>query len=312
MTHFQHVHNIGEKSVISILEHNIKEFLNYGFLKIGGFIDVSIPTSGISGGDFSLLKPAYHPYCPSGMVWESPRKDWVYESEISHEDRYPINISGIYVNNNLIPAPTGNGNISYYINYKDGQIVFNKPIPLLSIVKASYSYKYVQIYTANENPWFKELQKYSYDPSIMNKGPGQSIMAEHKVQMPCIIIETIPRTFQEPYQLGDTSNIISQDLLLHIYTENPVQRNSIVDTLILQKDMETLLFDIDKVTKDQVYSLLPNGSINTGRLNQDEILSNSLYRKNVYYISLATTSELNTISSNLYNGVVRWTLKIYP
>lgn len=312
MNGFQQVNSIGEKSIISLLEDNIKDFLNYSFLKIGGFIDVNIPTSGISGGDFSTLKPSYRPECPSGTVWEAPRKNWVYESGVDHNARYPISINGIYVNNTLYPAPTGNNTLSYYINYDDGQVIFNKPIGLLSNVKASYSYRYVQVYKANESFWFKELQQYSYDPSKINRAPGQIIMANHRVQLPCIIIETIPRTFQEPYQLGDVSNIISQDLLLHIYTENPVQRNSIVDILLLQKDRQSFLYNLDNILRDKVYPLDYRGSINQNGLNYDQILSNSIYRKNVYYISLANTSELTTISSNLYLGIVRWTLKIYP
>lgn len=312
MNGFQQVNSIGEKSIISLLEDNIRDFLNYSFLKIGGFIDVNIPTSGISGGDFSTLKPSYSPECPSGTVWEAARKNWVYESGVGDEARFPIAVQGIYVNNTLYPAPTGNSNLSYYINYNDGQVVFSKPIPLLSHVKASYSYRYVQVYKANENFWFKELQQYSYDPSKINKVPGQIIMANHRVQLPCIIIETIPRTFQEPYQLGDVSNIISQDVLLHIYTENPVQRNSIVDILLLQKDRQSFLYDIDNLLRDQAYPLDYKGSINPNGLNYDQILSSPIYRKNVYYISLANTSELSAISSNLYLGVVRWTLKIYP
>jgi len=312
MSQFQHVSHIGQKSVISSLEHNIKDFLNYSFLKIGGFIDVTITTQGIAGGDFSTLKPAYSPSCPSGTVWEAPRKDWIFENEINHEDRFPITVQGVYINNDFIPGPDGTSDIGYYINYRDGQIVFNKPVKLLSKVNMSYSYRFIQTYTANESVWFKELQKWSYDPTIANKNGGQSLMAEHKVQMPCIIVETIPRTFQEPYQLGDTSNIISQDLLLHVYTENPIHRNSIIDTLILQKDMQSFLYDIDMVNKDQVFSLLPNGSVNINRLNYDQLLNDDRYQRNVFYISAATTSELNTISSNLYNGVVRWTLTVYP
>jgi hypothetical protein len=312
MNGFQHVTSINEKPLISILEDNIKDFLNYSFLKIGGFIDVVIPTSGINGGDFSKLKPGYAPECPSGTVWEAPRKNWVYESEIDYNTSHPISITGVYVNNNLYPAPTGNNTLSYYINYTDGQIVFNKPIPLLSNVNVSYSYRYVQTYKANESFWFKELQQYSYDPSKITKSAGQLIMANHRVQLPCIIIETIPRTFQEPYQLGDTSNIISQDILLHVYTESAIQRNSIIDILLLQKDRQSFLYNIDNIVRDRVYSLDHRGSINPQRRNYDQILSSAIYRKNVYYISLANTSELTTISSNLYLGVVRWTLKIYP
>lgn len=312
MSGFQLVNNINDKSVISAIEDNVKDFLNYSFLKIGGFINVLIPTSGISGGDFSTLKPSYSPECPSGTVWEAPKKNWVYESEINFNGSSPISITGVYVNNTLYPAPTGNNTLSYHINYNDGQIVFNRPIPLLSNVRVSYTYRYVQTYKSNESFWFKELQQYSYDPSKINRSSGQIIMANHRIQLPCIIIQIIPRTFQEPYQLGDVSNIISQDILLHVYAENATQRNSLVDILLLQKDNQSFLYDIQNILRDKVYSLDHRGSLNPQRQNYDQILSNYFYRKNVYYISLANTSDITTISSNLYLGIVRWTLKIYP
>jgi hypothetical protein len=309
---FQQVSNIGDKPVISILEDNIKSLLDYCFLKIGGFIDISIPSSGIAGGDFSLLKVGSDPIRPTGTVWETHRKDWVYETGISHNNRTPIDISGIYVNNSFYPAPTGQGNVAYSLNYKDGQVVFPTPKPASSNIRMNYSYRYIQTHKANESPWFKEIQKYSYDPSKINKNSGFLIMANHRVQLPCIIIETIARTSQQPYQLGTIENIISQDLLLHIYTENPVQRNSIMDMLILQKDRESYLYDLNKVIKDNKYGLNYNGSINNSGLNYDQLLSDPNYRKNVFYIESSSISEINTISSSLYNGIIRWTLKIYP
>ncbi len=48
---FHNVENISDRPAISQLEDNIKSFLDYSFLKIGGFINVNIPTSGLYNGD---------------------------------------------------------------------------------------------------------------------------------------------------------------------------------------------------------------------------------------------------------------------
>ena len=46
---FKNVSSIGDRQVLSSLEHNLKSFLDWSFLNIGGFINVNIPTSGIGG-----------------------------------------------------------------------------------------------------------------------------------------------------------------------------------------------------------------------------------------------------------------------
>lgn len=309
---FHNVNNIGDKPLVSQLEDNLKSFLDYSFIKIGGFINVSIPTNSVYGGDFATLKPSQDPARPANTVWETTRKDWVYESGICHNGRCPTAISGVYINNSFVPGPTGASPNTYTINYPMGQVIFNTPQLETTSIKLNYSYRYIQTYKANESIWWKELQKLSYDPNTAIKNKGQIITANHRVQLPAIIIETIARTSQTPYELGNTKNIISQDILLHVYTENPVQRNSILDMLLLQKDRETFLYDINSVLKDNAYMLNNNGQINPNGLNYDQIISSSKYQKNIFYIENASISEMNALSESLYNGVVRWTLKIYP
>jgi hypothetical protein len=312
MNNFQHVDNINEKKSISLLEDNIKSFLDYSFLKIGGFTNVNIPTSGIYGNDFSKLNIAYDPVRPSGSVWEAFRKDWVYETGVSHNQKFPIPISGVYLNNTFIPGPTGSPSHPYFIDYINGNVVFNTAKPANSTIKLNYSYRNIQVYKANESSWWKDLQRYHYDASTMNKTTGQITIGNHKVQLPCIIVETTARTSQEPYQLGTTENIINQDLLLHIYTENIVQRNTIMDILILQKDNQNVLYNINKLIKDQKWPIKPNGSYNTNSLNYDQIVNDSDYVSKVYYIQNAIINELGSISSLLHYGIVRWSIKIYP
>lgn len=312
MTTFQSVTNIGEKLLLSTLEDNIKSFLDWGFLNIGGFVNVNIPTSGISGSGFHTLKPVQDPAQSQNTVWESSRKEWVHETGVLYSGMQPINISGIYVNNNLVPAPTGSGQYSYRINYPLGQIVFNNPQRVNLNVSLNYSYRYVQVYKSSESVWWKELQQLSYDPNFSNDNKASLITANHRIQMPAIVIEIIPRTVQIPYELGNVKNIIGQDILLHIYTENMIQRNSIIDILLLQKEKQTYLYDINNVIKNNVQPLNHRGEKNINGLNYGQIVNSPSYQRKVFYIEEATTTEFNTISSSLYNSIVRWSLKIFP
>lgn len=312
MTTFQHVTDIGEKSAVASLEDNIKSFLDWGFLNIGGFINVRIPTSGISGGDFHKLKPSVDLSTTNNTIWSSPKKDWVYESGVSHKNNSPIPISGIYINNSFVPAPTGNATHPYRINYPLGQIIFNSPKPSSTNIQLNHTYRYVQVYKANESVWWKEIQDLAYNAKNFNTNADFNITANHRVQLPAIIIETIARTSQTPYQLGTTENIITQDLLLHIFSESPMQRNTLADILLLQKDKQSFLYDINKVIKNNVYGLNYRGEKNNSGLNYDQIVNNQTYHLKAFYIDNAVISEMNTFSSSLYNAIIRWSVKIFP
>lgn len=311
MTQFQHVSSIGSKNRVASLEDNIKSFLDWSFLNIGGFINVSIPTSGIdTSNTFSSFKPVTTTSVTPNRVWEAPRKDWVYESGISFKTSSPLYFSGVYFNNTFLPAPTGSGAYGYSVNYPLGRLTFNFNLAPSSTVRASYSHRYIQVYKASDAVWWKELQKDTYNPDNFKSTNDYLLLSNHRVQLPAIVIELIPRTILSPYQLGTTENIIVQDLLLHIFTNNPSQRNSIVDTLLLQKDNTFWLYDLNKIVKDNKTELTAFGSLNPSGINYENMVSE--YKSHWTTIKNSTIIELNTISSSLYNGVVRWSMEIFP
>ena len=49
---FNKVARLTENTLINELEENMKAFLDWGFLNIGGFVNVTIPSSGLYGGTF--------------------------------------------------------------------------------------------------------------------------------------------------------------------------------------------------------------------------------------------------------------------
>ncbi len=310
MSTFHNVGGINESNNLSLLEDNIKGFLDWSFLHIGAFVNVDIPTSGINNSsNFHTLKPISDP-TQKAKIWEGIRKDWVYESGISYGGSSPNLISGIYLNDTFLPSPTGSGSYGYSVNYPLGRVVFNNNVASTSNVKLEYSYRFVQTYKANESYWWKEVQKESYNPANFKPSGDYSITANHRVQLPAVIVETIPRTVLIPYELGTTKNIVIQDIFLHVFTENAVHRNNIMDILVAQKDKYFHLYDINNVVKSGVYPLNYNGSINNNGLNYPTLCES--YKKYWCTIKDSNIGELNTLSSRLYNGIVRWSMEIFP
>lgn len=308
MSTFHNIKSSLNKNRISILEDNIKSFLDWSFLHIGGFVNVDIPTSGLQNSVFHVLKASPDPSL-KGKCWEAPRKDWVYETGIVYNSGSPINFSGLYLNNTFLPAPTGSGNYSYNVNYPLGKVVFDNAVSERSTVLAEYSYRYVQVYKSSDNYWWKEVQKETYNPSNFNK-QDFAITSNHRVQLPAIVVELIPKTVQIPYQLGSADNIIIQDIFLHIYTENPNQRNVLADILLHQKDKTLKLYDLNNVIKNNKYILNKYGNINTNGIYYPEMIE--LFYDYWCTIKNSNTVEFNTLNSSLYNGIVRWSMEIFP
>jgi hypothetical protein len=311
MTQFHNVGSITYKDKLSNLEDNLKGFLDWSFLNIGGFVNVTKPTVGITGvAGFHSLKLSTDPTVQGNRLWEAPRKDWVYESGVSYSGMSPLPISGIYLNNTFLPAPTGSGNYGYNINYPLGQIYFTNPVSSTSSVTTEYSYRYIQTYKSSDSLWWKEVQKETYNPANYKPNGDYAITSVHRVQLPAIMIELAPRTELTPFQLGTTQNVWTQDVFLHIFTATATQRNIIIDILLAQKDKVLYLYDSDKVAKNQAYSLTSSGSINPNGQSYPALVNN--FKQYWCTIKSSSLGEINSLSSSLYNGIVRWSIEIFP
>jgi hypothetical protein len=311
---FHGVETLRDNLYITTVEENLKSFLDYGFLHIGGFTNVSIPTSGLYNNGFHVCKPTNDSSRPQNSVWQTPRKDWVWESGIQYKSTSPINISGVYINNTLYPAPTGASGVIYQLDYSNGQIIFNNKLSDNTKVELAYSYRWCQISKSSNNDLWKELQKLTYQPSssINSKDKGDySVLANHRIQLPAIVIETAPQNSSKPYELGSLAAFRSQDILLHIYTENINDANTIVDILRLQEDKVVILYDLQKVVSSGLYGLMPNGSKNIGGMNYGQLISSSDLQWNRMLIKkVAFVDMQKNASSNFVWCMIRLTSEI--
>ena len=308
---FKNVDNINDMPSISFLEDNIKKFIDYAFLEIGSFINVTRPTNDIKNNyGFHLLKHVNDPSMPF-RVWEAQRQDWVYETEVSYKNINPININEIYLNNTLVPI-TDTGKYSYDIDYNLGRVVFRNDMSTNLIVEAEYSYRHIQTHKSSDSLWFVELQKYSSDSSKFSFFGDHFLTGNHRIQLPCIIIELAPRTILTPYELGSIKNHITQDVLFYVLAENKAKTINIADLLLSQKDNTFNALDLNKIVKNGVFDLNSFGHKNPNRVSYKN-LSNSIdYIKNQCIIKNTTIIGLSNLNTDLYMSTVRWSVEIFP
>ena len=316
---FKGISDIGESLLSEQLEANIVEYLKWGFLGIGGFTNIYRATSGIYGGRFDVLRAVKDPNYTDGRVWEAPRKDWVWESGVDYTHQ-PIAISGVYVNNTFYDSTT-TGVYKHYINYPDGQVIFDNPIAGSSTVQVEYSYRNYFI-THSSVPWFRQLFTATHRPDnsqFTQTGSGMyEILAQNRVQLPAIIVEIVPDRDSRPLQIISSPSgggqIVSQDVLFHIISEGtPHARNKAVDVITYQKDATLALFDKNEIIDDNAFPLDYRGALNTGALTYPEWVK---FPENggQYFWSKMYISKMRTIPtpSNppLYRATVKGTFEI--
>lgn len=340
---FSGVDNIGQHLLMSQIENNIKSFLDWGFLNIGAFINVNRPDQNIYGNILAKLKPTQDPNFTNGQVWQTMRKDWIWEDNIIYSqcvepvsivtpatpcpisileatpcpEAYiqtisPNLIDGIFINNVFYPISTV-GSYAYTVDYINSRIIFTNPIPLSSNVEMEYAYRWVQIYNFDNAQWWRQLQ-YQTDANSdhfnqLNKGDF-SILSNNRVQLPSIIIETVSRGMSSPWQLGDKSLIMKQELLLHIVSETMADRNKIIDILRLQQDKIIKMYDTNLVIKYGVQPFLINGALNPNRLQYDDLVKCGIYKWNTARLIDIFASDVQSFSPFFSEANVKLTIEI--
>ena len=170
------------------------------------------------------------------------------------------------------------------------------------------------MYVADEAPWWDELQYNSLrvdDTYYSSTGSGSwGILANHRVQMPAIVLETVPRRRFKPYQLGDTSQFVQQDIVFHIVGENRWWRNQLVDILSYQIDSQLWLFKTDTLIGSGAYPLDYRGMKVSSPLNYDDVVNTPQYRYLLARMTNMSITEMESYDARLHEGTVRATLEV--
>lgn len=257
--------SIGKDNVTNMIESNLKSYYDWALLAyMGAWTKISVPTSGIYGADFSRLRPVNDPNYSNGQVWEAAKKDFVWETGVNYvASTGTVNptVAGPLLVNGITSASSG-----YYINYPQGQVVFNSPISTSSVVQLNYCSRYAQIYKADDAPWWREIQYGASRPDssqfLQQTSGNWSIMGVNRVQLPAVVIEVMGRGKSAVgYEVGGPSMITSRDVQFAILAENRWDRNNLMDIINLQAEHTIMMYDTNEVSEAQAYPLTSQGRL---------------------------------------------------
>jgi hypothetical protein len=302
-TSFYGVTNFGDFELTEQLTSNLKMRLDWCFLEIGAFNTASIPTSGIYGGNAHQLTKVNDYGYNSGQVWQGVRRDWVWETGVTNAS--PINISGLYLNNSFYSTST-TGTYEYSIDYPNGRVIFANAINPTGTVELNHSYRNVHVFVADEQPWFREINKGSYRPDITSSGIVLS--PEISTQLPCVAIDIIPRRTSKPFQLGNLVNWTYQAVTFHVLSENKPDAKKIADILFAQRDTTHTLFDINAIASGDAFPLNLMGSRVSGASMYPDLITD--YRWKRCRWTNTTIQEIGEVRQGLFKWAVRTDLEL--
>ncbi len=306
ITHFH------EDNISNLLEVNLKIYYDWQLLTIGAWNEVRVDNSGIYG-DYSKLRPVKDRYFNEGEVWESSRKDWVWETGVNYTDRTgtvndPLQTGSLTING----AAASN---AMFVNYPLGRVIFDTAVAITGTVQINRSERLVQILRADDAPWWSELQYGSYqiDEQFLTYASGEwSIGGHQRIQMPCIIIEVVPKGSTEGWELGGGAQIVSRDVLFHVLAEDRFTRNNLMDIINLQGDRSIHLFDSNTLSLNGDYALDFRGARTGSKMYPDLIQPSDEggYRYEPCRMVNSIVLQSRQLHPRLYEATVRTTMEI--
>ena len=319
-TKFKLVPNaLGDVLLLNNLEINLEQYLNWGFLQLGGWWNVDYTPGGGSNtaypktSDPARCRLVDDPAYSTGRVWEAFRMQWVWEQNVDYlspvdSGTYNPNTVSVYVGGVLQNAST------YDINYALGRVIFDTAIATTSVVRVEYAFRWVQVYTMDKARWFREFQFGSLNGDNTDflqrdtTGGGWSINGQHRVQLPAVVIEAVSKATSEGAELGNGSLRISQDVLFHVIAEDSFMRNNLLDIFRVQKDKTIWLFNTNAIVAAGAWPLDSVGNIANSNVYPDLVAEDG-YRYKECWFEDSVLSEVEAVHPDLYEGTVTATLQ---
>ena len=297
---FNMVEDVHNMSVTEIIRDNLLGFVDWGLIDNGGFMNVTLPTSGAYGGNYSRLRPSLDARFQNGQVWEGFRKNWVWESGLTDS---PIRISGVYVNGTFQPTSAG----GHHINYPLGRVVFDSPISTSAIVNCEFSVKTVQVFDLDKSPELKEIHNGSFridDNTFFSSSGNWTIPTDNKIQLPAVGLKVGGRSWMKPYQIGG-GHWKYNEVYAYVFSRDESWGNRLADYISYQEEKTINLFDCNQMNEDGFKSLDYKGSVSANPQTYFELVQPSSYAYKTLTLKDIEVLNGQMIGSNVYYNVVK-------
>jgi hypothetical protein len=304
--------NITDLDLQNAIQQSIISFFDWGFLNMGGFTNIKINQNDIRGSSRSTLQLVKDPNFTDGKVWETFRQNLVYESGLTSATQ-PISISGVFINNCFVlPSHPQSG---FYVNYPDGLVVFNNPIPTNSVVNMEYSFKTINIINTQVVPLIKEAQSYSFN--LTNNDYSASSgdwnqLSRKKIQFPLVNVEFSPKVTSRPYEMGDFAQFVHSDILMHVITEDQSSAMKFASMIFAQKEKSIYMYNMQMASASGAMPLDGNGARTPSGLLYPKLVA--LSNQGGYRTKILRFADASCIGPNnagtIYHSVVRFTTEV--
>ena len=253
---------IADKMVGEQVSDNFITFLDWGFVDKGGYFNINLPDSGAYGGSKSTLRLAYDPNYNSGQIWEAFARNWVWETGTS--DGSPISISGVTVDSTFHPT-TGVGAFAHHYDYPNGRVVFDTAISLTSVVQLEYSTKWINVFDADQIPWFRRMQ---FDHNRIDSAHyNQTASGEYselgytRINLPTVAVDASTIQGTIPHEIGSGARRAEMSITCHVFGHTKNDTRRIADIIADQDDRTLFLFDNNEVAASADYPLDGRGMV---------------------------------------------------
>jgi len=254
-----------EYKLRSLLKLNYKFFLDMHMLREGAFITIPSGATFYDGSDMSVLLPDTKNDdtlfgVDDGQVWQSAFRQWVYESGVpldgTNVQQPPVVASGVYVEG-AFRAPD-DAEFGHTIDFINGRIIFDSPQSLELQVQAAFSARETRVgfehdFNQQFNAGYIE-SKYTTNPLTSMQLVYPSGQAQ---PFPAVFIE-VDRRDLKGYELGNRSAEITDEIKLHVWALDDLQRDNIVDILTGQwrKSLPMIDFNIAPLPLSGIHNTL--------------------------------------------------------
>jgi len=294
---------LGGYELTDQLIYNLKWFIDQGLVEHGGYgIYTLAEPDSFYDTDETNLHIVEDERFVSGIVWEGAGHGWVWESGLSVPSGAiePFRVSGVYVNSTF-HAQADSGIFAHHIDYQNGRILFELPQNPDDLIQAEFTRRSVQVGFA-EHKEFRSLMRESLIEFQTDQSPSSTPTREHQVWLPAIFIE-VESGEQRGLQLGG-GQIKTRFINLHIFADNPHDRNLLMDWLDKQSRKTFMMTDLNAVT-------LPFdefGDIVSGVTNWPDMVDQHPFKK--LRVVDGKMRKLDSLNTGLFRAKVTWVVEI--